>query len=367
MTKPGDKVKVVTSDQEIEGILMPEEDEFVVLKMDTGYNIGIDKKRVREVALLEHPPKREVEFPKAEPKKGLPTISILHTGGPIASKVDYSTGGVVAQFEPSKILEMFPELRDVANIESCQVNTVWGKPFNETESPLLLMQDLGITDMFSALGWARMPGPHIELLSKTAGIRVESIDDWYAVINWWFEKYGNYAVAVKSVNAYYRNIDYQQVEYAEASPVFDNILHKLKLTAEELKTLLDDIFGDLPVREIKETQKHPLKNIGATYLYEQDIPQTIIRISQAGISRKDEDYYNAKIMNFILGESGFGSRLMEEAREKRGLTYGIYSYFQEFDESEILKISTSNSTDIIFILYFFFKLYMSLSFIFLFL
>ncbi len=117
------------------------------------------------------------------------------------------------------------------------------------------------------------------------------------------------------------------------------------ITAEELKTLLDDIFGDLPVREIKETQKHPLKNIGATYLYEQDIPQTIIRISQAGISRKDEDYYNAKIMNFILGESGFGSRLMEEAREKRGLTYGIYSYFQEFDESEILKISTSTANE----------------------
>ncbi len=133
-------------------------------------------------------------------------------------------------------------LNDVANIESCQVNTLWGKPFNETESPLLLMQDLGITDMFSALAWARMPGPHIELLSKTAGIKVESIDDWYAVINWWFEKYGNYAVAVKSVNAYYRNIDYQPVEYVEASPVFDKILHKLKLTGEELKKLEDHLF-----------------------------------------------------------------------------------------------------------------------------
>ena len=73
MTKPGDKVKVITSDQEIEGILMPSEEEFVVLKMDTGYNIGIDKKRVREIALLEHPQKREIELPKAETKKGLPT------------------------------------------------------------------------------------------------------------------------------------------------------------------------------------------------------------------------------------------------------------------------------------------------------
>ena len=117
------------------------------------------------------------------------------------------------------------------------------------------------------------------------------------------------------------------------------------ITADELKALLDDIFGDRPVREIKETEKYPLKNAGATYLYEQEIPQTIIAISQKGISRKDEDYYNAKIMNFILGESGFGSRLMDEIREKRGLTYGIYSYFQQYDESDVLKISTSTANE----------------------
>ncbi len=125
MTKPGDRVKVITSDQEIEGILMPSENEFVVLKMDTGYNIGIDKKRVREIALLSHPPKREVELPKAEPKTGLPTISILHTGGTIASKVDYATGGVIARFSPEEILQMFPELREIANIDSRLIRNMW--------------------------------------------------------------------------------------------------------------------------------------------------------------------------------------------------------------------------------------------------
>ncbi len=124
MTKPGDRVKVVTADQSIEGILMPSEEEFVVLKMDTGYNIGIDKKRVREISLLSHAQKREVELPKAEPKPGLPKISILHTGGTIASKVDYTTGGVVAQFEPEKILEMFPELRKIANIDSRLIRNI---------------------------------------------------------------------------------------------------------------------------------------------------------------------------------------------------------------------------------------------------
>ena len=76
-------------------------------------------------------------------------------------------------------------------------------------------------------------------------------------------------------------------------------------------------------------------------MYEQNIPQTIISISQRGVRRQDADYHAAKVMNFILGASGFGSRLMEEIREKRGLTYGIYSYFREYKETEVMHVSTS--------------------------
>jgi zinc protease len=46
-------------------------------------------------------------------------------------------------------------------------------------------------------------------------------------------------------------------------------------------------------------------------------------------------------MNFALGSSGFGSRLTEEIREKRGLTYGIYSYFNDLDHFDGLQVSTS--------------------------
>ncbi len=113
------------------------------------------------------------------------------------------------------------------------------------------------------------------------------------------------------------------------------------ISAAELKILLDDVFGDMPIVKTRKPEKFQLQNSGKTYLYEQDIPQTIIEIAQSGISRKDKDYYAAKLMNFILGESGFGSRLMEEIREKRGLTYGIYSYFREYDETNALYVSTS--------------------------
>ncbi len=113
------------------------------------------------------------------------------------------------------------------------------------------------------------------------------------------------------------------------------------ITAQELKILLDDVFGDMPNTKTSTPNPFTLKNSGKIYMYEQNIPQTIISISQRGVRRQDADYHAAKVMNFILGASGFGSRLMEEIREKRGLTYGIYSYFREYKETEVMHVSTS--------------------------
>ncbi|MEM4246970.1 MAG: Glu-tRNA(Gln) amidotransferase subunit GatD [Candidatus Woesearchaeota archaeon] len=118
MAKTGDRVKVLTAEETIEGVLMPDEKDFVVLKLDTGYNIGIDKKRIKEIILVKEYQPTKTAMPKAEYKKELPTIAILHTGGTIASRVDYETGGVIAQFKPEEMLEMFPELKEIANIRS---------------------------------------------------------------------------------------------------------------------------------------------------------------------------------------------------------------------------------------------------------
>lgn len=117
------------------------------------------------------------------------------------------------------------------------------------------------------------------------------------------------------------------------------------ITPQELSVLLDDLFGDLPVVKTSETKTISLKNTGKTYLYKKDIPQTIISMSQEGIDRTDDDYYPAQMMNFILGESGFGSRLMEEIREKRGLTYGVYSYYSDYEEADVLNVSTSTANE----------------------
>ena len=124
--KPGDRVKVIAKDEIKEGILMPnEETGSVIIKLDNGYNIGIDSKNVKEIKILGK--YKAKEAPKTEIKKDSkkPTISILHTGGTIASKVDYKSGAVYSSFNPEDLLEMFPELFDIANFKSELIANMW--------------------------------------------------------------------------------------------------------------------------------------------------------------------------------------------------------------------------------------------------
>ena len=120
MAKPGDIVLVKTKDKEIKGILMPnEETNAVVIKLDNGYNIGINREDIKEMKLVKS--YKEKKFKKEKKfghDKNKPLICILHTGGTIASKVDYRTGGVIARFSPEEIIHLFPELKKIANIDS---------------------------------------------------------------------------------------------------------------------------------------------------------------------------------------------------------------------------------------------------------
>ncbi|HJN57274.1 MAG: Glu-tRNA(Gln) amidotransferase subunit GatD [Candidatus Woesearchaeota archaeon] len=125
--KAGDKVKVTAKDEIIEGILMPnEETDSVVIKLDNGYNIGIGNKKIKEIKVIEKY-KEAKSTPKSQIKKDSkkPTIAILHTGGTIASKVDYRTGGVYSSFNPEDLLEMFPEMFGIANFSSKLIANMW--------------------------------------------------------------------------------------------------------------------------------------------------------------------------------------------------------------------------------------------------
>ncbi|MBX2834246.1 MAG: insulinase family protein [Micavibrio sp.] len=123
------------------------------------------------------------------------------------------------------------------------------------------------------------------------------------------------------------------------------------ITEAQLSATLDYIFGSLPDVESGEVRDLTLQNEGKTYFYHKDVPQSVIEMIQPGIARDDPRYDEAQIMNFILGSSGFGSRLTEEIREKRGLTYGIYSQFYNLDHVNALTVATSteakNTTEMI--------------------
>lgn len=140
-------------------------------------------------------------------------------------------------------------LKDVCNIDSCQVNSLEGTPFMRSAHPRLLMQDLSIVNMFAWID--------IEKLSTPAGIKVAALDDWLRVIDWWFSTYGPFAVAVKSQQAYSRDINYKRVALEKAEPIFAKMLANSKLMDDEQKTLQDALFWyavnkadeyDLPVK-----------------------------------------------------------------------------------------------------------------------
>lgn len=124
------------------------------------------------------------------------------------------------------------------------------------------------------------------------------------------------------------------------------------ISPSELSIILDLIFKSLPEKSDKQdVQDISIQNKETNFVYILDIPQSFVTMTWDGVNRNDDDFYAAIVMNHILGGAGFGSRLAEEIREKRGLTYGIYSRLNTLNHAPSLSISTStdheNMADII--------------------
>ena len=124
MFKQGEIVEISTNTQVFKGVFIKEEKDFLVVKLDTGYNIGIAKRNIKDKKSTGKVKKDKEKAKKEKPNPKLPLISILHTGGTIASKVDYSTGAVIAKFTEADILRLFPEIKELANIKSTLVRNM---------------------------------------------------------------------------------------------------------------------------------------------------------------------------------------------------------------------------------------------------
>lgn len=109
------------------------------------------------------------------------------------------------------------------------------------------------------------------------------------------------------------------------------------IDAETLKRLLDDTFGGLPAEaDIPEVPEATPVQGPLVEVIERNIPQSVIRFGHHGIKRNDPDFIPAFIVNSILGGGGFGSRLMQEVREKRGLVYSVFSTLQPMQRAGLV-------------------------------
>lgn len=97
------------------------------------------------------------------------------------------------------------------------------------------------------------------------------------------------------------------------------------ISPEELGPMLDRLFGDLPEEGPPLPPVAEAQASGGRTVIDLAIPQSVVVFGHGGIARDDPDFIPAFVMDHILGGGGFGSRLTEELREKRGLTYGIYT------------------------------------------
>jgi len=119
---PGDRVRVERGDVENEGVLMPSTTvDHLVVKLPGGYNVGVDREDAavevleRDVYDVESAGAGEGESSTVEFDDDLPTVSLISTGGTIASTVDYRTGAVTAQFDAEDVLRAVPDLAGRAN------------------------------------------------------------------------------------------------------------------------------------------------------------------------------------------------------------------------------------------------------------
>ncbi|MHA1208984.1 MAG: Glu-tRNA(Gln) amidotransferase subunit GatD [Candidatus Freyarchaeota archaeon] len=116
-------IEVTTPETTYRGVLLPRtdmgDDKHLVLKLDTGYNIGVkvtDDTTIKEIGYepgLYAIPEIEVEF---DPKK--PNVFLIGTGGTVASRLDYRTGAVIPAFTPQELFSAVPELAEICNLKT---------------------------------------------------------------------------------------------------------------------------------------------------------------------------------------------------------------------------------------------------------
>ena len=109
-----------------EGVVLPgAAQNHITVKLVNGYNVSYPIDMVKSIDEISDIESSAVEVGNIEQNQELPKVTIIHTGGTIASKVDYATGAVIARFEPEELLSSVPEILEIANIDAVKLGNMW--------------------------------------------------------------------------------------------------------------------------------------------------------------------------------------------------------------------------------------------------
>lgn len=117
------------------------------------------------------------------------------------------------------------------------------------------------------------------------------------------------------------------------------------ITADELGVLLDKLLMGLPETGAEFAGPAEFQLSGGQTVVDFATPQSVAIFGHEGITRDDPDFFAAFVLNTIMGGASFDNRLMEEVREKRGLTYGIGTYLISMDQAELYLGSVASAND----------------------
>ncbi len=118
------------------------------------------------------------------------------------------------------------------------------------------------------------------------------------------------------------------------------------IDAATLARHLDALFAGLPAKaELTPVPEIEIQGLGQRIVVDFDVPQANIRFGRPGLARRDPDYIAGLVVNHILGGGAFTSRLWQEVREKRGLTYSVFSTLATAEHSPSFIGATSTKNE----------------------
>lgn len=117
------------------------------------------------------------------------------------------------------------------------------------------------------------------------------------------------------------------------------------ITPQDLGLLLDSLMADLPDTGAAMPEEIAFALDGGITVVPFATPQSVAVFGHVGITQDDDDFFPAYVMNQILGSGNFSSRLMEEVRAKRGLTYGISTHLVPMDYAQTIQGQVASANE----------------------